>query len=93
MGYFQKAPKKSPIAISPEEVLATKRQARISDVGFAQVNNLVKATFDVPLAPKRKLDEVRKSLEAMIDYQFNEFNDVCLISIPQIMQERYALLF
>jgi len=39
-------------SLSPEKVLATKRQAHMSDAGLGYINNLVKLTFDTPLSSK-----------------------------------------
>lgn len=75
-------------AVSPEKVLAVKRQARISNVGFQSVNKLVKKTFGTSLSSKRVLDIARKILESIIEYRLNNLGDVALISIEQTMAER-----
>lgn len=74
--------------ISPERVLATKRQARISNDGFSKVNSLVKSAVGTPLGSKYKIDKARKELESKIDYQINELEDVTLVSVEETMTER-----
>lgn len=69
-------------------MLATKRQARISNEGYRRINNLVKRKFDRPLTPKWKLENARKQLETVIKYGVNDKGDVCLESILETMNER-----
>lgn len=78
--------------ITPEKVLATKRQARLSNEGYRFVNNLVSATFEASLTSKWQLDKARKQLEKSIKYIATELEDICLESIVETMEERRTRL-
>jgi hypothetical protein len=78
--------------ITPEKVLATKRQARLSNEGYRFVNNLVSAKFEASLTSKWLLEKARKQLEKSIKYIATELEDICLESVVETMEERRTRL-
>jgi len=78
--------------ITPEKVLATKRQAHLSNEGYRCVNNLVSTKFESPLMSKWQLEKARKQLEKSIMYVVTELEDVCLAAVVETMEERKTRL-
>lgn len=77
-----------PIYLSPEKVLATKRQGRLSDVGFDRMRRLIEIRQTRRLLCKRSLESTRKKFERIIKYIITEEGDVLLENLEEVLLER-----